>query len=81
MKFLKFGILFFALNLSIASCDNDGPVEEAVEEHGEWAEDAGEKIDDAVEEAGDGIEETAEDIKDGTKEAAEEVEETFSGKQ
>lgn len=68
MKYLKLGILVCSLGLFMTSCDNDGPVEEKMEEHGERAEEVGEDIDNAVEKTGDKMEE-----------AADEVEEAFDG--
>lgn len=49
MKYLKLGILAFTLSFGMISCDNDGPVEEAMEESGSKAEEVGEDIDNAME--------------------------------
>lgn len=69
MKFLKLGLLAFSLGMFMVSCDNDGPAEEAMEEHGERAEEVGEDIDNAMEKTGDKIDETAEDVEDAFEDA------------
>ena len=65
MKYLKLALLACSLSFVMVACgDNDGPVENAMEKHGEKAEEVGEDIDNAVEKTGDKIEEAADDVKD-----------------
>ena len=41
-------VLFSGIGLTVAACDNDGPIENAAEEVDEGLEDAGEAVEDAV---------------------------------